>query len=388
MIGAALLWIAAQASVELPAERTATRAEAIAGIAKGTAYLLDSQEENGAFGHWRHPDTEFWTNIGTHYAWQEATTGLAVIALLDILERDAIPASIPRARIVSALERGVDHLTEHAAVKRPSDWDTDNVWAYTYGLAALTRAAGWSGFALQAHAERRAGIRKTGEQLLQLLNSYQTPSGGWAYYADETLARRPAWATSFVTAAVVMGMFDAIELGWKVDEKRLARGIEAIKRCKLPNGAYTYSVQLFPSPGQLDNIDQIKGSLARIQVCNLALCRANDFEFNTGVSRYTLESGLGHFFKDHRFLDVARRKPIPHEAYYYNSGYFYFFGHYYAASVIERLPKKQRGKWIPRLWYEILKTQSGDGSMWDYWMHEYHKPYAVAYGVSALVRTL
>ena len=37
------------------------------------------------------------------------------------------------------------------------------------------------------------------------LFTYQTPEGGWGYYDFEVHARRPAWATSFMTASAVLG---------------------------------------------------------------------------------------------------------------------------------------------------------------------------------------
>jgi hypothetical protein len=133
----------------------------------------------------------------------------------------------------------------------------------------------------------------------------------------------------------------------------------------------------------MEGIDQIKGSLSRIQVCNLALLRAGP-----DIGHEDLVTGLEYFFNEHRFLDVARMKPWPHEAYYLNSGYFYFFGHYYAAEVIRQLPPEERARWWPKLQYEILKTQQEDGSMWDFYISSYHRPYAVAYCLLALAPSL
>ena len=98
--------------------------------------------------------------------------------------------------------------------------------------------------------------------------------------------------------------------------------------------------------------------------------------------------GLAHFFRDHKFLELALHKPVPHEAYYANSGYFYLFGHYYAAFVIESLPAEQQERWWAKLRYEIIKIQQKDGSIWDYDVHRYDRPYGVAYGIMALGRSL
>ena len=58
-----------------------------------------------------------------------------------------------------------------------------------------------------------------------------------------------------------------------------------------------------------------------------------------------IETGLEQFMEQHRFLDVARMRPIPHEGYYANAGYFYFYGHYHAALAINCLPEAEREAW-------------------------------------------
>ena len=163
----------------------------------------------------------------------------------------------------------------------------------------------------------------------------------------------------------------------------LARAVRGVRRCRLPNGAFTYSIQAIAHPRRIGSIDRISGSLGRIQVCNLALLMSGD-----ELSTERLKTGLDHFFRRHRFLDIARNRPIPHEAFYQNSGYFYFFGHYYAALLIERLPPELQDRYWPRLRYEIIKTQQSDGGMWDYDMHAYHKPYGVAFGLLTLARSV
>jgi len=140
---------------------------------------------------------------------------------------------------------------------------------------------------------------------------------------------------------------------------------------------------LVPGPGRLTGINQVKGSLSRIQVGNLALHRAG----SELIDHEDLLSGLDAFFRDHRFLDVARKKPYPHEAYYQNSGYFYFYGHFYAAQVLEQLDPSEQVRYRSRLAREVVKTAEDDGSMWDFYINTYHKPYGTAFGVMALRRT-
>lgn len=342
-----------------------------AAMDRAIAFLLSDQNADGSWGSWRNASDEFWSNPESHRSWIVATTGLCCMALQEV-------GSTPRTE--AAYDRGVDYLLKNALVKRPSDWDVDNTWGYIYGLQALARAHRHPRY---VDTERRDEIRRVGQAVIGLMGKYQTPSGGWGYYDFDAYTLPPSWATSFMTAAGVLALLDAREAGFDVPDKMLTAAVRAVKRCRLPSGAYTYSVEAVPDPRHSEWIDQIKGSLSRIQVCNDALLRAGQ-----DVTEQTLQEGLGHFFKEHRFLDIARKKPIPHEAYYYNSGYFYFFGHHYAAEVIERLPRERQAAYWPALQREILKTQEADGSMWDYYMNTYHKPYGVAYSLMALGRSI
>ena len=97
--------------------------------------------------------------------------------------------------------------------------------------------------------------------------------------------------------------------------------------------------------------------------------------------------GLEQFVQHHKFLDVARNKPIPHEAYYANAAYFYLFAHYYAAQVLRTLPENRRGAFAPFVQAGILKTQQKDGAMWDFWIANNTKPYGTAFGVMGLDHT-
>jgi hypothetical protein len=217
------------------------------------------------------------------------------------------------------------------------------------------------------------------------LNSFQSPNGGWAYYDAEATTSPPQWGTSFMTGVALLALLDARALGWEVDEKILAGAIAAIERCRLPDGSYTYTVQAIPALSAGTGIDNVRGSLSRIQVCNLALYRAAAAGFETSVDEEQLRNGLRLLFREHHYLDIARGRPYPHEAYHYNSGYFYFFGHYYAGIVLAELGLGAVDSFYGPLVQQIAKTQSGDGSMIDYFMNDYGRPYGVAFGIGCLL---
>jgi hypothetical protein len=346
--------------------------DALSAMNRGVEFLLNDQNTDGSWGGPRGAVSTFsgivWSNPETHHAWKVATTGLCCMALLEAGQDDQARA---------AADRAVDYLIKNADTKRPSEWDTMNSWAYIYGVQALARAYVEPRY---ANTPRREQCRDAAEPLLRRLAACQALNGGWGYLEfDVPRTSHQQWATSFMSAAGVIALLDAREAGFDVDQGVIERAVKAVDHCRLPNGAFTYAVDVVPSPRNSEYINQVKGSLGRIPCCNLALRMGGR---DVPVQRF--RTGLEQLFRWHRFLDIARNKPIPHETFYYNSGYFYMFGHYYAARSVMELPKSEREKYWPRLRYEVAKIQQSDGSMYDYDMHAYHKPYGTAFGVMAL----
>ena len=334
-----------------PVPATMTQEETRPALDRACAWLCESQNEDGSWGN--HGIESNWSSFAaleTYYAWKMASTSLAVHALLDVPET-------PTRR--AALERGLEWLCTTRVPKRPYDWDVDHVWTGLCGLVALERAARDERFQGEPWKSR---VDARGREILALLVANQVPGGGWAYYDDPPYTSRPKWATSFCTAMVLPALRSALERGWGEDEAVLERARVALRRCALPNGAFTYSVDGASSFRGGESIDSIKGSLGRTQVGNWALARLGDERY--GPER--LREGLDAFFEHHRFLDVARMRPIPHEAYYANAAYFYLFAHHYAAEAIELLPEDEREAWHARLRPHLVKVQRTSGASVDF----------------------
>ena len=260
----------------------------IQAIQRGTAYLLQSQNKDGSWGGPQNAAHEFWSNPETHRSWQVGTTGLCCMTLMDQWQSGAGP----EAEIAAAVKRALDYLSGNTDLKRPSDWDTDNTWGYIYGLQATSRA---SAFPKLAKAPERDSWRSAAEQFAKQLKRYQSPNGGWGYYADDTASWRSEWATSFMTAVSVLAHLEAKKAGIPFDPEVLAKAVKAVERCKLPNGAYSYDVMATPRTFSSETINDVKGSLGRIQVCNLALRRAG-----VAISDADLRTGLDEFFEYHK----------------------------------------------------------------------------------------
>ncbi len=358
----------AGAGEDTPLPDTAT---ILASIERGRDFLLATQNEDGSWGSWDQPADEFWSNPYSHKAWILATTGLVVMTLLEHADHEAAQA---------AADRGLRYMLAQPTVQRPSDWDVDNTWGDVYGLDAVTTAMDcprWK------DGVNRAALQAKAAEYVEQLHQYAAPTGGWGYYDFEVKAQRPSWATSFETAAGVVGLVSAREHGLTLPEGLLEDAVRGLSRTRMKNGAYSYSLDAVPRYN-VEWINNVKGSLSRIQAGNYALLRAGSQD----VSHADVLAGLDQLFEHHRFLDVARKKPIPHEAYYLNSGYFYFFGHFYAARLLDLLTPAERARYATRLAREVVKTQEQDGSMWDYYMNTYGKAYGTAFGVMTLVRTL
>src|SRR5262249_34602666 len=217
-------------------------------------------------------------------------TGLCAMALADCGET---------AEDAACLDRAVDFLLKKTIPKRVSGWDTDNVWGYVYGVQAIAHLLPLPKF---ENDPRRAALIARATELLEHLARWQTPLGGWAYYDMDAQTIPPVWTTSFTTSAGVIGILDAKAAGLPGDAKVLEKSLSCVAHAHLPNGAYSYNVEAINSPAGLEFIDQVKGSLGRIQVGNVALFRGGKLDVKA------VRWGLEQFFEYHKFLAVAREK--------------------------------------------------------------------------------
>jgi hypothetical protein len=336
--------------LDVPATMDAAQARLVND--RALAWMLSSQRENGSWGSGSVEMLgEAFFSVETFHAWNLAANSLCVMALMEC-------ESTPERE--AALQRGLNYLCSARKARRGSDWDVDYSWSALYGLVASVRAFDDPRFASSVWRET---LGAWGQESARVLLMKEAHSGVWAYYDDPPYTQRPKWATSFCTGLVLPSVARAQALGWIEDSKVQARAKDYVRRCALPNGAYEYDLNPIPRISGGEMINNVKGSLGRIQVCNWALASTGD----KSITPDKLREGLGLFFEEHRFLDVARMRPIPHEAYYQNAGYFYYFGHYYAAMAINLLPESEREALHAKLRPHLAKTQRADGSCNDFW---------------------
>jgi hypothetical protein len=339
-------------------------------VERGVDFLLKTQNKNGSWGSGESARTyEILCDIpGSHHAFRAATTALCALALGRSPTREA--------ECKEAVRRALEFLVERAVVRRPNGLEMYNVWAFGYGLRAFAEL-----LPTVEDPRMRERILATCERIVKALEIYQTPDGGWGYYDFEAQTYRPSDSSmSFTTATILVSLHAIEKHGVAVPRALLDRAIKSIKKQRFENGSYLYGPYLQYRPQH--GVNKIKGSLGRTQVCNLAL-----WLYGENITEDDLRSGIENLFKHHGFLDVARKRPIPHEAWYANSGYFYYYGLFYAGLVLDLLPEADRARWRPELEKILVERQEKrDGSWWDYPVYSYGKPYGTAYAVLTLVR--
>jgi hypothetical protein len=342
-------------------------------IGRGVAFLLAAQRTDGSWGS--ADNTKGGVDIyapppGAHHAFRSAVTGLCMAALIE--------SGIASVEVAQALERGEAWLLERLPRLRRATPDAlYNVWGHAYGIEALVLLHARHA----AEPERQATIRECIASQVELLDRYESIDGGWGYYDFEIGARRPAASpNSFTTATVLLALADARDLGVAVPPRLFDRGLTVIRRQAKPDRSYLYGDYLKYVPAH--PVNRPGGSLGRSHACNAALRRFADPDLTDAAIR----AWLDRLFARNGWLDLGRKKPIPHESWFAVAGYFFFYGHFYASECIQALPEADRPALQDSLARILLPLQEPNGCWWDYPFYDYHTQYGTAFAIRTLVR--
>jgi hypothetical protein len=338
-------------------------------ISRGVSYLCGTQNADGSWGSPR------WTGgvdqdpvPGAPHSFGAATTALCLEALLDAGDSSEVK---------SAATRAEEYLLTNLPLLRRADLgNVPNVWGYTYGIQVLAKLASRE----PAGSDRRKHLETMVRTQVKGLEHFETVHCGWFYYAAG-FQRPLAPSASFVNAAVLVALARARELGITMDRRVLERAIEATADQRKPDSSYLYSMS---SPmdrvGAMRPINRPAGSLGRSQACNLALRLWGDRRITDQV----LTDWLDRLITRNGWLDMGRKRPIPHESFAQVAGYFFYFGRYYAALCIGQLPEGSRPLYQDHLAALLIRLHEDDGSWFDYPLYSYHKPYGTAFALLAL----
>jgi hypothetical protein len=348
-----------------------------AAIARGIQFLLDDQRPDGSWGS---PERTKGLNIyapppGAHDAFRTGTTGLALMALV---EAESHLATNQQTAVAAAIDRGQEWLIERLPRLRRATPDAlYNTWGHAFAIQALVRlhnrAAG--------NSELQATLKQLVTDQADLLSRYSFVGGGWSYYDFLAGTQTPSDASfSFCTATVLIALHEAKSIGVDFPQRLTDKAIASILRQQKPDFTYAYGEYLRMRP--MHPINRPGGSLGRSQVCNLALRLYG----NEQITDEVLATWLDRLIARNGWLDIGRKRPIPHEAHFAVAGYFYYYGHMYAAMCIDQLPDSDRPYFQDHLAHILLPLQERDGSWWDYPFYNYHQPYGTAMAILSLLR--
>jgi len=350
-----------------PAEAM-SRARAAAG--RGLAWIIANQRPDGSFGTFESPRAReiFLDTQASHRAFHTATSALVCWALIAPARTDPAAAA--------ALDRGLAWLEAQGEVGRASGNTFYSVWSHTYLVELATSILAEPGLA-RHHARWRTIL----EREVLVLRREQSAEGGWAYYDFNHVGQNPSGneSTSFNTAAIIEALLNAAGQGVAAPEGTLADAVRCVERMRIPTGAFAYGT--YAQLGVSADYNRAAGASGRLQVCTLALHRMAV----AGADGEALLRGVEILREQHHYIEIARGRVFPHEAYYRNSGYYYFFGHYYAARVLQSAPAGPRRDLLVRwLAEQMAIDQNADGSWFDYPLYGYGFAYATGFAMRTL----
>lgn len=342
-------------------------------ITAGVDHLLATQNADGSWGNaTRTKNLNIYAPVpGAHHGYRMATTALALSGL--------IAANDSRPEAIAAVEKCDKWMaTALPRLKRAEGTSIYNNWGHAYGLRALVSLAERPGVS----AEKVAQYKELAEEQINRLKLYQDLDGGWGYLSLEQITARPSrGSNAFMTATVLLAVKEAHEsLGVTLEQSRIDKAVASIVRQRTADFAYVYATGHKWRPRV--PINRPAGSLARSPGCNAATRVWGDDVITDEI----LIESLDRLIKRNGWLDIGRKRPVPHETHFAVSGYFYFFGHYYASEVIGMLPKEQQNEWKNKLARVMLDKQESDGSWWDYPLYNYHQAYGTGYALVTLSR--
>jgi len=357
----------------LQAVQPVPAAEYNAAIKRGVEYLLASQNADGSWSSHAtgRPFEVFAPGYGSPLAFRVASSGLCCAALLK--------ADADNPKVRESAKRCVEYLlTNMPRLARPDLRTIYNVWGHAYGLRGLCMAK--RVFKDDEALQKR--LQACASEQFERLAKFADIGGGWSYLDFNSPTERPSGKpTSFTTATTMLAINEAQrEFGLKFDANIYRVALKSLLSQRSRFGTYVYSMDHRLRPGK--PINGVAGSLARNPGCNLAVFEAGD----KTVSVKNIEESLQLLWARGAWLDIARKKPIPHEAPAQNSGYFFYYGYYYAAWCLPLMPEQSRKQHAWHLMRVLLPLQEKMGDWWDYPLYNYSRAYGTGYALFSMAQ--
>lgn len=263
-----------------------------------------------------------------------------------------------------------DDAQRHAAVARAAGFVADSLddplmspdyeggydvrgWGYTYALHFLLALKGDAVKALLP-ADMSDKLDERINWCIDAIQQTEIPeAGGWNYSRPRGKGM-VAPSSPFMTGPTLQALFTARQLGFKVDDAVVERGLKSLERGRASSGAVAYAGE----PGK--RADGIPGAVGRMLITEITLLLAGGERSDLSRVRGALDSFLVHW----EWLDQRRAKPGTHEGPYGVAPYYFYYAHAQAAEAIELLPKAERAEYRRRLHERLYSVQLENG-VWN-----------------------
>ncbi len=337
-------------------------------LEKGVAYLLEKQNPDGSWSSAsRTKDLDIYApGPRAHLAYKTACTALDLLALGTLPEKSD--------EVKKAIRRGALYLIKTAPeIKRAEGMWVGNTWSHPYVVKAFLKLR-----QLDFLADLKDELDETIKHQLKQMANFQALDGGWSYYNFSNPTNVPSDnSMSFITATCIIVLKEAKNSGFTVNDTVVTRALKNLKSQRRPDGNFLYSADFKFHTGR--GINGNYGGLARVHGCTRALYewrneKENEVDFDKLLKRLIDKNG---------WLDMARKRPIPHEGYYATAGYFYYYGHFYAS---ENLPLcKNKKEYAQKLADLMISKQEKSGAWFDFALYDYGHFYGTAFAMLILI---
>lgn len=196
--------------------------------------------------------------------------------------------------------------------------------------------------------------------MIEELASRQKPGGGWHYYVSgDATGAASGGSTSFITAAAVLALVRAREVGVDVPNAVLDKALDALDRMRNDNGSYEYWIDM---GGPRQHAARRDGSYGRGPICALA-------RFKGGRSSLAeLERAVDDFVDHRRILEAQRGKSLMHAGPDGEGCHYVLFDFAGAAAAVAELDAEERDRVREVLLDSILAMRTEDGAFLDFAM--------------------
>ena len=190
---------------------------------------------------------------------------------------------------------------------------------------------------------------------LDTLQRLEIPeTGGWNY-AREPGAETPSRASPFMTAPCLQVLFEARAQGIPVDEGVVTRALDALERCRTPEGNFAYSA----STQTREPERSMPGATGRMVSGEMVLLLAGR------GSQERVAAAIDAFVAHWQELERRRAKTGTHVPPYGVAPYYFQFAHWYAAQAAELLEGARRDECRRKVASLMWATRSSEGTWND-----------------------